>query len=159
MKHVQVVRLVVSILIPQAAGLIGARFTAPQISTWYASLSKPAFTPPGAVFGPVWTVLYLLMGIALYLIWARGLDARGVKPAILLFGVQLLLNVLWSILFFGLRSPILGLVDIAVLWISILLTLLLFLRVSAVAGLLLVPYLLWVTFAAILNASIFVLNP
>jgi tryptophan-rich sensory protein len=158
MKWIRVIQFVICILIPQVAGFIGARFTTPQIPTWYASLRKPPFTPPSAIFGPVWILLFVLMGIALYLIWIQGLNTSWVKPALFVFGVQLVLNVLWSVLFFGLRSPILGLVDIIVLWILILFLVILSLRISTVAGLLLIPYLLWVTFASILNASILRLN-
>jgi tryptophan-rich sensory protein len=159
MKWIRVVQFVICILIPQIAGLIGARFTAPQIPTWYATLRKPPFTPPSAIFGPVWILLFIFMGIALYLIWIQGLQAPWIKPALVVFGVQLVLNVLWSVFFFGLRSPILGLVDIIVLWILILFLVILFLRINTAAGVLLIPYLLWVSFATILNASILRLNP
>ena len=158
MKWSRVAQFIVSILIPQVAGLIGARFTTPQIPTWYASLRKPVFTPPSAVFGPVWTLLFLLMGIALYLVWRRGIGVSEVKVALIAFGFQLVLNVLWSFLFFGLRSPFWGLVDILALFCAILLTIVLFFRISTTAGILLLPYLLWVSFASILNAAIWRLN-
>lgn len=146
-----VIKLVASIVICQAAGLAGSFFTTPTIPTWYATLKKPSFTPPGWIIGIVWISLFLLMGIALFLVWRKGLTDKYVKTAMIIFGVQLVLNVLWSFLFFGLRSPIAGLVEIVILWIAILMTILYFCRISGTAGILLVPYILWVTFAAFLN--------
>jgi len=151
-------KLAVSLLVCLGAGWIGSIFTTPSIPTWYAGLAKPSFNPPNGVFGPVWTLLYLLMGIALFLVWRKAPQAPGAGLALVLFLVQLALNVLWSILFFGLRSPLLGLVDILLLWAAILATMLLFFRVSPAAGALLVPYLLWVSFASVLNFAIWRLN-
>jgi len=139
-------------------GFLGSLYTMPAIPGWYAGLSKPAFTPPSWVFGPVWTFLYILMGISLYIVWVRGLGARHVKPALSLFSIQLVLNFLWSYLFFGLRSPLAGLVCIALLWVELALTIVAFNRISRKAALLLVPYLLWVSFASLLNLFIWLMN-
>ena len=140
------------------AGGIGSLATTKAIPTWYRGLAKPSFSPPNWLFGPAWTVLYLLMAVAAFLVWRQGLSAPGVKLALLVFLVQLALNALWSILFFGMRSPLFGFVDIVVLWLAILVTTVLFFRVSTAAGVLFLPYIGWVTFAAVLNAAILVLN-
>jgi tryptophan-rich sensory protein len=157
-KKTGLIKLIASIIICQAAGFIGSLFTTPAIPNWYAALEKPSFTPPGVVFGPVWTALYLMMGISLFLVWKSAGNARRRRTALAVFVLQLILNTLWSILFFGLRSPLAGLLDIAALWVMILLTILLFWRISKTAAWLLVPYLLWVSFATLLNASILALN-
>jgi benzodiazapine receptor len=154
----EVLKLVVSIVICQMAGFIGSLFTRSSVSTWYTTLNKASFNPPDSVFGPVWTTLYLLMGISLYLVWRRVSHWREVKTALVLFAIQLILNTLWSLLFFGLRFPLAGLVDILLLWAAILFTLFLFYRHSRAAGILLMPYILWVSFAVVLNASIWLLN-
>ncbi len=146
------------ILISQAAGLIGSLFTTPAIPGWYASLEKPEFSPPNWVFGPVWTTLYLLMGTAAFLVWHRGSPASAVRRALSVFWVQLALNAAWSILFFGLRSPLLGLVGIAALWLAIVVTIARFAPLSRLAAWLLAPYLAWVSFAALLNFEIYRLN-
>jgi tryptophan-rich sensory protein len=132
---------------------VGSRF---RPGDWYASLAKPAWTPPGALFAPVWTALYLAMGIAAWMVWRRG--GRSRAPALALYLVQLALNALWSYLFFGLHRPGLAFLDIALLWAAILSVLFLFWRVKAVAGALILPYLLWVSFAACLNFAIWRLN-
>lgn len=141
-----------------APGAVGSLFTAPAIPVWYAGLVKPAFSPPNWIFGPVWTLLYLLMGISLFLIVRDGLTSRRIKIAAGVFVIQLFLNGLWSYVFFGLQSPGWALVEISALWACILVSLVLFVRISKAAGLLLVPYLGWVTFAAALNAAIWRLN-
>ena len=128
------------------------------IPTWYTGLAKPSFNPPAWLFGPAWTLLYLMMAVAAWLVWKQGIGAAGVKLALAVFLAQLILNTLWSILFFGLRSPLAGLVDIVALWLAILATIVLFFRASPPAGLLLPPYIGWVTFAAIPNAAILRLN-
>lgn len=151
-------KLVISILIPLAAGFIGAFFTTPAIATWYAALQKPSFSPPNGIFGSVWTVLYILMGLSMYLIWVKS-SGKEAKEAFALFGVQLTLNVLWSIIFFGLKSPLYAFFEIIVLWAAIALTIRSFRRVSKTAAYLLIPYILWVSFAAALNYSIWLLNP
>jgi tryptophan-rich sensory protein len=148
----------VSIAVCELAGVVGSIFTVRKIPTWYAALKKPSFRPPNWLFGPVWTVLYLLMGIAAYLIWQEGSENSAVLNAMVVFGIQLVLNVLWSAVFFGLESPFGGLIVIAALWGAILLTIIRFLPVSVAAGLLLLPYIAWVSFAAVLNVAIYVLN-
>lgn len=152
------VRLVLAVLVCELAGLVGSVFTAPAIGSWYAGLEKPLFNPPNWVFAPVWTLLFLLMGVALYLVWGKGLERSEVRLAVVVFGFQLFLNVLWSFLFFGLRNPFLAFLEIVLLWAAILVTTVLFYRVSRNAGLLLVPYLLWVSFAAFLNYNVWLLN-
>ena len=152
-------KLVVSIIACLAAGAIGSIFTRQAIPTWYATLEKPAFNPPNWVFMPVWTLLYILMGIAAFLVWRKGLENRQVRIALIVFLVQLVLNALWSVAFFGLESPLYGVVVIAALWVAILFTVLKFYRISLAASVLVWPYLLWVTFAAVLNVSIWLLNP
>ena len=155
---VNIVKLLVSIIICQLAGLIGSLATTPAIPVWYASLRKPAFTPPSWLFAPVWIVLFLLMGCALFLVWRQDVSIPAVKSALVMFAVQLILNVLWSFAFFGLRSPLAGLVVICVLWIMIVATIIAFFKVSTIAGVLLIPYILWVSYAAVLNAAIFTIN-
>jgi len=150
-------KLVVSIIIPLSAGLVGSIFTVSSISGWYSHLVKPSFNPPNWIFGPVWTTLYFMMGIALFLVW-RGVWDKNKKKAVTIFSIQLFLNLIWSILFFGLHNPFLGLIDIVLLWISILWTVLSFHKISKAAALLLLPYLLWVSFASVLNYSVWMLN-
>ena len=158
-RAILILKLMASILLCQIVGFIGSLATNPAIRTWYETLKKPAFSPPNWIFGPVWITLYTLMGISLFIIWQQGLKGRGVKPALFFFSLQLLLNALWSWAFFGLRSPLIGLLDIVLLWVAILLTIRSFYMVSKAAGLLLLPYMLWVSFAAILNFSLWILNP
>jgi len=157
-KLTEIARLVASIVICQGAGLIGSVFTTPAIPTWYAALRKPFFRPPNWLFAPVWITLFTLMGVSAFLVWRRGLDDQQVKIALTIFVIQLILNTSWSVIFFGLRSPLGGLIVISVLWIAILLTILNFSKISMAAGLLLVPYILWVSFAAVLNLFIWRLN-
>jgi len=157
-KTFDIIKLMISIAICLIAGALGSFFTTPEISTWYATLIKPYIAPPNWVFFPVWTALFIMMGISLFLVWQKGLQDQQVKTALSIFAVQLFLNVLWSAAFFGLRSPIAGLVEISILWIFILVMILKFMRISRVAGLLLIPYIIWVTFAAIINFLIWRLN-
>lgn len=157
-KPKAITKILIFILICELAGAIGSIFTAPAISTWYATLEKPAFNPPNWLFGPAWTILYLLMGIAAYLIWEKGFGKKEVKIALAIFAIQLFLNIIWSFLFFGLKSPGLALGEIIILWLAIFATLVVFYRISKPAGLILVPYILWVTFAAILNFAVVQLN-
>lgn len=157
MKLIDILKLVTSILFCQLAGFLGSLFTTPAIPTWYATLNKPSFTPPNWIFSPVWISLYILMGISLFIVWRRQ-DHPQFKIAFIFFFVQLILNILWSAAFFGLRLPLLGLIDIVLLWIAILFTIKNFLKVSKFAGVLLISYLLWVSFAALLNFSLWVLN-
>ena len=157
-KGMNILKLIVSIIICQFAGLIGYLFTRPAFPTWYASLRKPFFTPPDWVFGPVWIILYILMGIAASLVWQNTLDPKQTRNALILFGVQLVLNAFWPFMFFGLKSPLAGLITISILAAAILLTIQRFLGVSRTAGILLIPYFLWVSFASGLNLSIWYLN-
>lgn len=158
-KTIEVLKLVISIIICQFAGFIGSFFTNPSIPTWYATLEKPPFTPPNWLFAPVWITLFLLMGISAFLVWRKGLKELRIKTALSIFFIQLILNTLWSVIFFGFRAPLAGLIEIAVLWIAILLTILNFFKISKTAGILLIPYILWVSLAAVLNFSIWRLNP
>ncbi len=157
MRFSDILKLVASVILCQIAGFLGSLFTTPAIPTWYKTLNKPFFTPPNWIFSPVWICLFIVMAISLFFVWRRS-DHPQFKPALIFFLVQLILNVLWSIVFFGLRSPFLGLVDIVLLWIAILLTILNFSEVSKFAGVLLIPYLLWVGFASLLNFSLWILN-
>jgi tryptophan-rich sensory protein len=150
--------LFVAIAVPLAIGGLSGFATADGVSSWYPTLVKPSFNPPAWVFGPVWTVLYITMGVAAFLVWRQGLATGGVRLALSVFAVQLALNGLWSILFFGMQSPGLALAEIVVLWLAIGATIVLFWRVTALAGALMVPYFLWVSFATLLNASIWWLN-
>ena len=152
------IKLIVSILLAEAAGAAGALITAPAVATWYTTLNKPALNPPAWVFGPVWTTLYLLMGIAAFLVWRRwGSDPR-VKAALAVYLIQLFLNAIWSPVFFGLHAPGAALVVIALLWLAIVATMVKFHPISRAAAYLLIPYLLWVSFASYLNFSIWRLN-
>lgn len=148
---------VLSLAICFTASVVGALFTTPKIDGWYATLTRPAFAPPNWVFGPVWTALYAMMAVAAWLVW----KPHGFKQSALplgLFGVQLLLNVLWSVLFFGMESPFAAFLEIIVLWLFILATTIAFFRRSRIAGSLMVPYLCWVGFAAVLNYGFWTLN-
>ena len=158
-RIINIVKLFISLVVCQCAGIIGSVFTAPAIPNWYATLQKPAFTPPNWLFAPAWITLYLLMGIAAFLVWRVGLENRRVRTALIIFLGQLVLNALWSVVFFGMQSPLYGVIVIAILWLMILLTILKFARISAAAAWLLVPYILWVSFATALNISIWILNP
>ena len=151
-------KLIISIIICQLAGFIGSLFTSPAIPTWYVSLEKPSFNPPNWVFSPVWITLFVLMGISLFLLWRQTLEDKKVRIAILFFSIQLILNVSWSGIFFGLKSPSFAFIEIILLWIAILLTILTSYKVSKVAGALLIPYILWVSFAAVLNFFLWNLN-
>ena len=150
--------LAAAIVVCQLAGVVGSVFTVPSIPAWYDQLAKPDIAPPGWVIGAVWITLYTLMGISLYLVWREGIGRSHVKGAIAAFGAQLLLNALWSFLFFGLRSPLYGLIGIAALWLAVGLTIVRFMKVSKTAAYLLVPYILWVTFAGYLNYLIWRMN-
>ncbi len=151
-------QLALAIIGCELVGIVSTPFTISAIPTWYRTLNKPFFSPPNWIFGPVWTTLYLLMGISAFIIWQKGLKKKKVNEAITYFGIQLFLNFIWTFLFFGLRNPLLGLIDIVVLWIFIVLTILKFYRLSKPAAYLLIPYLLWVSFATILNFFILILN-
>ena len=137
---------------------MGSIFTKRAILSWYASLKRPFFTPPDWVFAPVWIILYILMGVAAFLIWRKDFHQKQTRSALVLFGFQLILNALWSFLFFRLRSPLAGLIEISILAVAVLLTIQSFLQVTRIAGLLLVPYFLSVALASGLNLSIWFLN-
>lgn len=149
-------KLVISLLLPQLVGGTGALFTITSINSWYQTINKPFFNPPGWIFGPVWTTLYVMMGIACYLIWKSGHPQK--KLLLTLYFVQLGLNGLWSPVFFGMESPILGLVVIVPLLVSVFLCVKKFKLVSLWASGLMIPYLAWVSFATVLNFSIWWLN-
>jgi translocator protein len=150
--------LLAAVVIPQAAGGIGAVATASSVKTWYQTLKKPAWNPPSWIFGPVWTILYLMMGVASWLVWREQGRGEEKKTALAWYGTQLGLNTLWSLVFFGLRRIGLAGLEIGLLWTAILGTAVRFYRLRPLAGLLLVPYALWTTFAAILNATVWRLN-
>ena len=154
----KIAKLAISILICYSAAFIGSIFTFQSIPTWYASIQKPWFTPPGWLFGPAWLTLYTLMSISLYLVWQKGLKKKNVKKALYVFGVQLGLNTLWLILFFGLKSPFYAFVEIIALWVAIAFMIMKFYKISKKAGLLLVPYIVWVSFAAVLSFYVWRLN-
>ncbi len=157
--HKKIFKLFISIAICEIVGVIGSAFTFPSIPTWYAALEKPLFNPPNWIFAPVWTSLFALIGISLYLILEGGLENKRERTGLLIFGLQLVLNASWSFLFFGLHNIFYALLDIILLWFVILLTIHKFRGINRKAAYLLVPYLLWVSFAAVLNFYIWVLNP
>jgi len=177
----KILKLITSILICEMAGAIGLFFTTPAINTWYARLLKPSFNPPDWIFAPVWTILFFLMGISLYLVWEKNwaVDASEDKEekkawnpistklwrgewreenAICIFFIQLGLNILWTVIFFSLKSFDIAFIEILMLWFAILYTIINFYRISKLAGYLLIPYILWVSFASVLNLFIWWLN-
>lgn len=150
--------ILISVVICELAGIIGSVFTAPSIPGWYEGLAKPPFNPPNWIFGPVWTILYAMMGVAAYLVYEKGMRNKEVKRAMAVFAGQLLLNTLWSIVFFGAHMILAGVGVIVLLWVGILASILLFRPISKPAACLLVPYILWVSFATVLNSSLYILN-
>lgn len=150
-------KLIIALLIPLAVGAISGYFTTAGVNGWYAAAAKPAFNPPNWIFGPVWTTLYALMGIALYLVWKT--DAPTRQTAVILFGVQLALNFAWSFIFFSLKQPGWAFAELLLMWVMILLTIFAFGKISSLAAWLLVPYISWVSFAGVLNYFIWKLNP
>lgn len=174
------IKLITSIIICELAGVVGAVFTTPEIDSWYKILKRPAASPPNWVFGPVWTTLFILMGISLYLVWDKkwqpknktGAEDYKMNPLskkffsgkwkeiniALIFVTQLILNVLWSFIFFGMHSVDVAFFEILMLWFAIIFTIINFYRVSKTAALLLIPYILWVSLATVLNFYIWVLN-
>jgi len=157
-RHNAVSSALLSAAVVLAASLTGSAATFSSLSSWYSGLNKPDFTPPNWIFGPVWTTLYILMAIAFWRVLTRGADASLTRPAVFWFLMQITLNALWSVAFFGLRSPAMGLCVIALMIVAIVLTLLSFRRIDGVAAVLLVPYLAWVAFASVLNAAVWLLN-
>jgi len=177
----KVIKLLFCIIICQLAGVVGSLFTAPEIDSWFKTLIKPSFSPPNWLFAPVWTILFLLMGISLYLVWDKnwvvkneiGNSKQKIWNSwsrelaigkwqkiniILIFAFQLILNILWSVIFFGMHSPMVAFFEVLTLWVAILFTIVNFYRVSKLAAYLLVPYIVWVSFAAILNCFLWILN-
>ena len=159
MKAPDFFKLIIAVIVSELAGFCGAFFTTPAITSgWYASLSKPPLNPPSWVFAPVWSTLFLLMGISAFLVWEKGWYRADVKTALALFLTQLFLNLLWSIIFFGLHNPGGALIDIILLWLAIAILMKAFSSISKPAMWLLLPYLLWVSFATYLNLGIWLLN-
>jgi tryptophan-rich sensory protein len=157
MKANQIIKLVASLLLPLAIGGIAGIFTTEAIPEWYASLNQPSFNPPNWIFGPVWTTLYVILGISLFMIWKME-SSKKRNQAILIFMAQLLLNFGWSFCFFYFKMIGLALIEIVVLWSIIVLMLTRFYKLKPLAAYLNIPYLLWVTFATVLNAAYFFLN-
>lgn len=153
-----IVKLLISIVSCLAAGGIGSLFTYKAIPNWYPTLKKPPYTPPNSAFGPVWTTLYILMGLSIFLIWQGGLAEDNVLLAFIFFWVQLAINAVWSIIFFGMRSKGGGVIVIIFLWLLILATIITSFKVSVWAGALLIPYIVWVSIASYLNIGIWLLN-
>jgi translocator protein len=152
------IKFIVSLLVPLAVGGVAGWLTVPEIAGWYAGLNKPSFNPPNYLFGPVWTTLYAMMGIAFFLIWKADADAGLKKTAMILFAVQLVLNFFWSLIFFNAHQLGWALVEIIAMWLFILLTIFSFGKISSLAAWLLVPYICWVSFATVLNAALWKLN-
>lgn len=184
MKFGKISKLLVSIIICEFAGVVGGVFTARSVRVWYPALNKPFFNPPNWIFGPVWTILFVLMGISLFIVWEKNFAVKNNLTAldnkikrspsqwskelwsgkwqklniILVFGAQLVLNILWSAIFFGARNPALAFFELIMLWAAIIYTIINFYRVSKASAYLLVPYILWVTFAGVLNFVIWIIN-
>ena len=155
-KYVKIIIMVVTCL---GVGYLSGFATQSSVDTWFQTLEKPVFNPPSWLFAPVWSTLYVMMGIAAGLVWDKiDLQREAVRNALIFFAVQLALNALWSILFFGLKNPLLALIEIVILWLMIYETYVKFAKIDRIAGYLFIPYLLWVSFAAVLNGSIWWLN-
>lgn len=154
----KILKIVLLTVVCVAIGYLSGMVTRDSITTWYPTLEKPVFNPPNWIFAPVWTLLYIMMGVAAGLVWTSNSDEKTIRKALGFFAIQFGLNALWSYLFFGLHNPLLALVEIVLLWLMIFETYNLFKRIDKTAGLLLIPYLAWVSFATILNASIWWLN-
>jgi tryptophan-rich sensory protein len=156
--------LITSLILCQLAGIIGIYFTYPSLTNWYVRLDKPSITPPDAVFGPVWIFLYLLMGVSLYLIWRelysnkKKADRKSLFFALEMFAIQLLFNIWWPVIFFGLRAPFTALFEITILLVLIILTIFSFHKINKASSYLLMPYLLWTFYATFLNLAIVILN-
>lgn len=157
MKNTLLLKFLVSIILPLSLGAIAGIVTAQSIPEWYTTLNKPSFNPPNWIFGPVWTILYILMGISFFLIWKQE-PCKERNLAILIFLFQLLLNFAWSFLFFYFKMIGFALIEIILLWINIVIMLVLFYKIKPTASYINIPYLLWVSFATVLNASYYFLN-
>lgn len=151
-------RLIISLALPQLAGMVGSLFTIPAIPTWYATLQRPSFSPPNWLFGPAWVTLYILMGISVYLVWQKIEQNKTTRGALWLFLIHLFFNAIWSIIFFGLQNPGLAFINVIILWLLIIALMVKFWKINRWATYLLIPYLLWVSFASYLNFSIWMLN-
>jgi len=151
-------RISIAVLLCLLIGFLSSIATKASINSWYVALNKPSFTPPNWVFAPVWTIMYIMMGIAAGIVWSKGFYHKWVKTALYHFGLQLLLNAAWSIFFFGLQNPLIALLDIIALFILLLFTIRWFRVVNTTASYLLIPYTIWVAFATALNFGIWQLN-
>ncbi|MBU4479907.1 tryptophan-rich sensory protein [Patescibacteria group bacterium] len=151
-------KLFLSIIICELAGILGAIAISPALNNWYIDLQKPLWNPPAWVFGPVWTTLYALMGVAFYLIWIKKDKGMAIKKAVYIFAIQLILNSLWSIIFFGLHNIFLALIEILILSVFIIWTMIEFYKIDKRATYLLIPYILWVCVATVLTLNIWLLN-
>ena len=154
----KVLKFIASIIICQSAGVFGSMATFEAVPGWYITLEKPFFAPPNWIFGPVWIILYFLMGVSLYIVWKDELKSKTRNVFFVVFAIQLILNALWSLLFFGLKSPLLGLIDILILDVMLVVTIFYAKRVSKYAAMLLIPYMVWIIIASVLNYAILVLN-
>ena len=153
------VKIAIALIVCLLVGYSASVVTRPSVESWYPTLTKPIFNPPNWIFMPMWTFLYILMAVAAGLVWDKIKEQNDrVKKALAFFLIQLTLNAIWSYLFFGLKNPMLALIEIALLWLMIYETYLKFIKINKIAAYLLIPYLLWVAFAGILNASIWWLN-
>ncbi len=151
-------KITTAIVICLVVGGISGLVTTNSIESWYSLINKPSFNPPNWIFGPVWTLLYILMGISAALVWNKGWKKREVKQALTIFILQLVLNSLWTLIFFGLHNPLFAFIEIVILWVAIMLTILKFFKISRLSGYLMLPYILWVSFAGVLNLAIVLLN-
>lgn len=157
MRKIQLQKIIYSLALTSSVAVVGSLFTVPNITVWYNTLEKPSFTPPSWLFGPVWTGLYFMIAISFAAVWSQK-ETKESKKGKAFFLIQLFLNLLWSAVFFGLHSPVLGLIEIVVLFVFAVLTLKYFLKTSRSAGIIFLPYIIWISFAILLNASIVFLN-
>ncbi len=153
-----IVKAIIAIAIPLMVGATSGFFTVTGVESWYQTIQKPSWNPPNWIFGPVWTTLYIMMGVALFLVWKEDTSEELKKIAFTLFAIQLILNFFWSFIFFNQQQPGWALVEIIAMWVFILLTIFAFAQVNKTAAWLLVPYISWVSFATILNYTIWQLN-
>lgn len=153
-----ITKLVFELLKVFLIATVGGLVTAPSVKGWYQTINKPSFNPPNWIFSPVWTTLFILMAISSYLVWKNSKDLKQLNKSMGIYNIQLGLNLLWSLLFFGLKSPTYAFIEIVVLWGTILYTIIIFKRTYKTSAILLIPYLLWVSFAAFLNLNIVLLN-
>lgn len=157
MSRSNIIKLIVSLLIPLSVGAVAGMFTSQAVPNWYASLNRPSFSPPNWVFGPVWTSLYILLGFSFFLVWKENPSQKR-NLAIKIFAIQMLLNFAWSFIFFYFNMIGLALLEIILLWISIVAMIYLFYKIKPISAYLNIPYLLWVSFATVLNAGYYFLN-